>query len=210
MEISLTSYDVAGPARGSRSGNAFVDRDFVSSGSCPRCRRWARPSSKCQGRRKRSSSRDGSRWRRIVAVPALGPCHSSTRGHPVFARHCTRDGRAPLAGCSTGSARARTPPSRTISRFHNSPRALRYSFSPGRIPLDSSWTHRPNVPGATFPIHRRHRCSLPRESPLSSTNPPRSCSCNKEGEKSMLNDVEKTLKNFDRSIDRFFRERIHG
>ena len=84
MKISLTSYDVVGPARGSRSGNAFVDRDFASSVSSPRCRRSALPSSKCRGRRKRSSSRDDSfRWRRIVAVPALEPCHSSTRFSPA-------------------------------------------------------------------------------------------------------------------------------
>lgn len=195
MKISLTSYDVVGPARGSRSGNAFADRDFVSSGSSPRSRRSALPSSKCQGRRKRSSSRDDSRWRRIVAVPALEPCHSSTRAHPVFARCCTHDGRGPSAGCSTDSARACTRPSRTISRFHNSfPPALRprYSSSAGRIPPDSSSTHRPNARVAIFPIHRhRHRCSLPRRSPPSSTN--RSCSCNKEGE-------------IEISIDRFFRD----
>lgn len=195
MKISLTSYDVVGSARGSRSGNAFADRDFVSSGSSPRSRRSALPSSKCQGRRKRSSSRDDSRWRRIVAVPALEPCRSSTRAHPVFARCCTHDGRGPSAGCSTDSARACTRPSRTISRFHNSfPPALRprYSSSAGRIPPDSSSTHRPNARVAIFPIHRhRHRCSLPRRSPPSSTN--RSCSCNKEGE-------------IEISIDRFFRD----
>lgn len=198
MKISLTSYDVVGPARGSRSGNAFADRDFVSSGSSPRSRRSALPSSKCQGRRKRSSSRDDSRWRRIVAVPALEPCHSSTRAHPVFARCCTHDGRGPSAGCSTDSARACTRPSRTISRFHNSfPPALRprYSSSAGRILPDSSSTHRPNARVAIFPIHRhRHRCSLPRRSPPSSTN--RSCSCNKEG-------------GIEISIDRFFRDLLY-
>lgn len=200
MKISLTSYDVVGPARGSRSGNAFVDRDFASSVSSPRCRRSALPSSKCRGRRKRSSSRDDSfRWRRIVAVPALEPCHSSTRGHPLFARCCTRAGRGPSAGCSTDSARACTHPSRTIARFHNSlPRASRprYSFSPGRIPPDSSSTRRPNVRAAISPIrrHRRRRCSPPRQSPPSSTNLPRSCSCNKKGENGKCSKI------------RFFRE----